>query len=432
MTEEWLARRYQENKHRPDDKRSPYQKDRSRIIHAAAFRRLQAKTQIMGIGVNDFYRTRLTHSLEVAQIASGILGQLRANPSNASFSACLPCRSLIETLSLAHDIGHPPFGHGGETALNYMMRAHGGFEGNAQTLRIVAKLEPYSKGYGMNLTRRTLLGFIKYPQLIKSLWKIPHDDGTDKFINSTRWLPAKGLYCEESAVFDWVLAPLSDTDKSIFTSFAENANGVARTQYKSLDCAIMELADDIAYGVHDLEDAIATGMVSQHQWHEFVANHLSELEDGWLKTNLPRISAQLFSRDEADLKEVIGELVNLFITQAKVKKLGVFDSPLLDHSVYLEKELFILLEGLKQFVFRNVIRHPEMQQIEFKGQKIISDLFAAFASDPLRLLPHTRQTIYQAALENGETGYRQLCDYISSMTDEYAIKVHGRLFTTEY
>ncbi|MCF6459378.1 dGTPase [Pseudoalteromonas sp. MMG023] len=313
-----------------------------------------------------------------------------------------------------------------------MMRAHGGFEGNAQTLRIVAKLEPYSKGYGMNLTRRTLLGFIKYPQLIKSLWKIPHDDGTDKFINSTRWLPAKGLYCEESEVFDWILAPLSDTDKTIFTSFAENTNGVARTQYKSLDCAIMELADDIAYGVHDLEDAIATGMVSQHQWHEFVANHLSELEDGWLKTNLPRISAQLFSRDEADLKEVIGELVNLFITQAKVKKLGLFDSPLLDHSVYLEKALFILLEGLKQFVFRNVIRHPEMQQIEFKGQKIISDLFAAFASDPLRLLPHTRQTIYQAALETGETGYRQLCDYISSMTDEYAIKVHGRLFTTEY
>jgi dGTPase len=110
MTEEWLARRYQENKHRPDDKRSPYQKDRSRIIHAAAFRRLQAKTQIMGIGVNDFYRTRLTHSLEVAQIASGILGQLRANQSNNNLSAFLPCRSLIETLSLAHDIGHPRFG----------------------------------------------------------------------------------------------------------------------------------------------------------------------------------------------------------------------------------------------------------------------------------------------------------------------------------
>lgn len=432
MTEEWLARRYQENKHRPNDKRSPYQKDRSRIIHAAAFRRLQAKTQIMGIGVNDFYRTRLTHSLEVAQIASGILGQLRANQTNNNLSAFLPCRSLIETLSLAHDIGHPPFGHGGETALNYMMREHGGFEGNAQTLRIVAKLEPYSKGFGMNLTRRTLLGFIKYPQLIKHLWQIPTDSGQDRFINSTRWLPAKGLYCEESSVFDWILSPLSNQDKTAFTQFAKNKNGISRTLYKSLDCSIMELADDIAYGVHDLEDAIATGMVTAHQWQGFVESHLGELQTGWLKTNLPRISAQLFSHDEADLKDVIGELVNLFITQARIKQLGKFESPLLDHKVYLEDDLTILLEGLKQFVFKNVIRHPEMQQIEFKGQKIISDLFAAFASDPLRLLPHTRQSIYQNAVEQGESGYRQLCDYISSMTDEYAIKVHGRLFTTEY
>jgi len=432
MTEEWLARRYKENKHRPDDKRSPYQKDRSRIIHAAAFRRLQAKTQIMGIGVNDFYRTRLTHSLEVSQIASGILGQLRASQTSDSIRAFLPCRSLIETLALAHDIGHPPFGHGGETALNYMMREHGGFEGNAQTLRIVAKLEPYTKGFGMNLTRRTLLGFIKYPQLIKHLWQVPEDNEQERFINSTRWLPAKGLYCEESAVFDWILAPLSSHDSTTFTQFTKNKNGIDRTKYKSLDCSIMELADDIAYGVHDLEDAIATGMVSVHQWQEFVDTHLSNLQTGWLKSNLPRISAQLFSPDEADLKEVIGELVNLFITQAKIKKLDLFESPLLDHTVYLDEDLTILLEGLKQFVFKNVIRHPEMQQIEFKGQKIISDIFAAFASDPLRLLPLTRQAIYQNALAQGETGYRELCDYISSMTDEYAIKVHGRLFTTEY
>ena len=432
MTDLWIARRYLENKQRPDDMRSPYQKDRSRIIHAAAFRRLQAKTQIMGIGVNDFYRTRLTHSLEVAQIASGILGQLRAVEKDQNVLGALPCRSLVETLSLAHDIGHPPFGHGGETALNYMMRDHGGFEGNAQTLRIVARLEPYSKGYGMNLTRRTLLGFIKYPQLIEKLWQIPKADNNELFINSTRWLPAKGLYLEEKDVLDWTLEPLNDSDQKQFTRFSQQQGGRFKTLFKSLDCAIMELADDIAYAVHDLEDAIATGMVSQHQWRNFVEQHLTQLENGWLKRELPRISEQLFSLEEADLKDVIGELVNLFITKTKLVALNEFESPLLDYRVELNDELAYLLDGLKKFVYRNVIRHPEMQQIEFKGQKIISDIFAAFESDPLRLLPLTRQGVYQKARENGETGYRQLCDYISSMTDEYAIKVHGRLFTTEY
>ena len=157
----WQQRLLNQQKHRPNDNRSAWQIDRSRIIHAAAFRRLQAKTQIMAIGVNDFYRTRLTHSLEVSQIGSGLLRHLKRHYSDFSH---FPSTSLIETLCLAHDIGHPPFGHGGEIALNYLMREHGGFEGNAQTLRIVTKLEPYTKGFGMNLTRRTLLGFIKYPE----------------------------------------------------------------------------------------------------------------------------------------------------------------------------------------------------------------------------------------------------------------------------
>jgi dGTPase len=432
MTDKWKARRFEENKHRPDDKRSPYQKDRSRIIHAAAFRRLQAKTQIMSIGVNDFYRTRLTHSLEVSQIASGILGQLQAADNNTQYQEALPTRSLIETLSLAHDIGHPPFGHGGEIALNYMMRDHGGFEGNAQTLRIVARLEPYSKGFGMNLTRRTLLGFIKYPQQIKQLWQVPDEEPNPTFINSSRWIPAKGLYTEEEAIFDWILSPLPIDDQNEFTRFEKRTGNSYRTIYKSLDCSIMELADDIAYAVHDLEDAIATGMVTAQQWQAFVDSELSSITHPWLSAHLTRISKQLFSNDEADLKDIIGELVNLFITQANIKQYDLFESPLLEFTVTLEAGLSQFLEGLKKFVFRNVIRHPTMQQIEFKGQKIISDIFAAFESDPLRLLPLTRQEVYKQALDQGETGYRQLCDYISSMTDEYAIKVHGRLFTTEY
>ena len=152
------------HKIRRDDHRSAYERDRARILHSGAFRRLQAKTQVHGNSFDDFHRTRLTHSLEAAQLGTGIVAQLKKK--QPEFKDLLPSDSLIDSLCLAHDIGHPPYGHGGEVALNYMMREHGGFEGNAQTFRIVTKLEPYTEQFGMNLARRTLLGLIKYPAMI--------------------------------------------------------------------------------------------------------------------------------------------------------------------------------------------------------------------------------------------------------------------------
>ncbi|MGL4712962.1 MAG: dGTP triphosphohydrolase, partial [Shewanella sp.] len=157
----WQERRHGEDKQRRNDHRSPFQRDRARILHSAAFRRLQAKTQVLGVGMNDFYRTRLTHSLEVSQIGTGIAAQLRRK--YPQYKQLLCSMSLLESQCLAHDIGHPPFGHGGEVALNYMMRDHGGFEGNGQTFRILSKLEPYTLDFGMNLCRRTMLGILKYP-----------------------------------------------------------------------------------------------------------------------------------------------------------------------------------------------------------------------------------------------------------------------------
>jgi dGTPase len=172
MTAIWEARRSAIPDNRPKDHRSPWQRDRARVLHSAAFRRLQSKTQILGIGQNDFYRTRLTHSLEAAQIGTGLVNQLRLN-SSPELRALLPDDSLMEALCLAHDLGHPPFGHGGETALNFKMLGAGGFEGNGQTLRIVAKLEPYTEHHGMDLTRRTLLGLLKYPSTISRLNRSP-------------------------------------------------------------------------------------------------------------------------------------------------------------------------------------------------------------------------------------------------------------------
>ncbi len=268
---EWHERKDDEHKIRRNDHRSPFQRDRARILHSAAFRRLQAKTQVHGTSLNDFHRTRLTHSLEAAQIGTGIVAQLKLK--QPEFRQLLVSDTLIDSLCLAHDIGHPPYGHGGEVALNYMMREHGGFEGNAQTFRIVTSLEPYTEHHGMNLSRRTLLGLLKYPALLSDTRaeKIPESVPHQRQLKAKDWSPAKGVYNCDSQVFNWVLAPLSANDRRLISQMRDEERlpyKHQKTRFKSLDCSIMELADDIAYGVHDLEDAIVLGMVSREQWQE--------------------------------------------------------------------------------------------------------------------------------------------------------------------
>ncbi|MFP3423550.1 anti-phage deoxyguanosine triphosphatase [Pseudoalteromonas sp. SIMBA_162] len=426
MDKVWQSRIIEQYKHRPNDNRSPWQVDRSRIIHAAAFRRLQAKTQIMGIGLNDFYRTRLTHSLEVSQIGTGILRHLKTQHSDFNH---FPSTGLLETLCLAHDIGHPPFGHGGEIALNYMMRDHGGFEGNAQTLRIVAKLEPYSNGYGMNLTRRTLLGFIKYPAFINELWHtIPDTRNSRAFIKADDWRPAKGLYQDDAHIFNWIVEPLSQNDRTLLNTHATIDKHRAKTLYKSLDSAIMEHADDIAYAVHDLEDAIATRVLTLDDWQTHALPHLQTLNFEWLNTLLETLTSRLFSKNDFERKDAIGELVNTFIIHIHLDiQNEAFECPILKYTAKLHPEYENVLHILKHFVFQRLIRDPEMQQIEFKGQNLLIELFTAFASDPLRLLPETTQAQYIEAQKHNQ-GMRIICDYLSGMSDEYAYKTYQRLF----
>lgn len=261
----WLERR--ENRLRPDDSaRSPGAVDYARVIHSASFRRLQGKTQILNLGDSDFYRTRLTHSLEVAQIAGGLVAQVRASFPAHPAAALLPEPSMIQAIACAHDLGHPPFGHGGEVALNYAMRDHGGFEGNGQTLRLLARLEAFSDHAGANLTRRSLLGVLKYPvrwsaamnpELRPALTPGLSLNSVDVEAST----PPKCYLDTEAYVVDWVLAPLSSADRDQFTALQPRSGQHARSLRKSLDCSIMDLADDIAYGVHDLEDAIALDLV---------------------------------------------------------------------------------------------------------------------------------------------------------------------------
>lgn len=193
----------------PDDLRDDFQRDRARIVHSAGFRRLQGKTQVMGVGEGDFHRTRLTHSLEVAQIAEGILTTLRRRRDHRRESTLrrwLPTKAALDAACLAHDLGHPPYGHGGERALQERMADHGGFEGNAQTLRILVKLERYRRHAGVNPTRRTVLGVLKYPVAYE-----------DYDVSMHRTKPPKCYYGRtEGHVVRWAMEPFGAGDRLRF------------------------------------------------------------------------------------------------------------------------------------------------------------------------------------------------------------------------
>ncbi|WOT03656.1 anti-phage deoxyguanosine triphosphatase [Shewanella youngdeokensis] len=426
----WHDRRLTEDKQRRNDHRSPYQRDRARVLHSAAFRRLQAKTQVLGVGLNDFYRTRLTHSLEVSQIGTGICAQLKQK--HPEQKQTLNSMSLIESICLAHDIGHPPFGHGGEVALNYMMRKHGGFEGNGQTFRILTRLEPYTENYGMNLCRRTLLGILKYPTPYSQLYRELPNSEVNNFrqLKPSQWPPVKGIFDDDLAVLDWVLAPLSNADKSLFLShMLIDDSKHRRTKYKSLDCSIMELADDIAYAVHDLEDAIVMGIVANEQWVKDVEQILSHSDDAWIQQEFTSIGERLFSSQHHLRKDAIGTLVNGFVTAISIVEVEGFSEPLLKYNAALEQPFHEALAVLKKFVYQYVIRKPEIQMIEYKGQQIVMELFEAFMSDPERLLPTNTQERWKHAKAEGQNCHRVIADYISGMTDEFAAKLHQHLFS---
>ncbi|WP_220720952.1 anti-phage deoxyguanosine triphosphatase [Agarivorans litoreus] len=423
------ARYAEEQNQRRNDHRSVWQRDRARILHSAAFRRLQNKTQVLSIGNNDFYRTRLTHSLEVAQIGTGIVGHISAN--NQPQNKLLPELNLIESLCLAHDIGHPPFGHGGEVALNYMMRDDGGFEGNAQTFRILTKLEPYTRANGMNLTRRTLLGIMKYPCLLSQLQRNPLPPVAKSFrqLKVADWAPAKGIYDDDKRLYNWVLESLSQSDRTLFESSRSLGDTHHRkSNYKSLDCSIMELADDIAYGVHDLEDAIVMGIVSRHDWQEQVASAIADIKDCWLADEIGGLSVKLFSRHHYDQKDAIGSLVNGFITAISLQAQEKFDEPQLDYQAKMAPPMAQALDVLKRFVLHYVIQTPEIEMVRFKGQQVVMELFQAFASDPERLLPINTRSRWLQAGEDNESQARVIADYIAGMTDDYANRLFQTLF----
>ncbi len=388
----------------PNDYQNQYQKDYSRLLHSESFRRLQGKMQVFPINMGDFHRTRLTHSLEVCQVGKSILWQLKHKyRNNKELLSWLPAEILLDTICLGHDLGHPPFGHGGEDILNQLMINSGGFEANAQTIRLVSKLEKYSLNSGMNLTRRALLGLIKYPVLYSDCLI---DDAT---------LPPKCIYDADKPILNFITETFSEADREKFCSIKNN-----RAQYKALDTSIMELADDIAYSTHDLEDALIMQVIDKSIWLKAVRNSDKKLLEIPL---VSEIFAEIFiDQSSYKLKAAIAKLINFFVTSISINNNQNFEHPLLHYQAELSANAKLVLKFLRKLIFDNIINSPMSIQKIHQGHKIIKDLFYFFNDNPDKMPDNTHDRF-----ENSENKKRIVCDYIAGMTDNYAVKLHKEL-----
>ena len=343
-------------------------------------------------------------------------------------AALLPPRPLMETIAAIHDIGHPPFGHGGEVALNWIMREHGGFEGNGQTLRILTRLiESSSVRRGANLTRRTLLGALKYPvpwsQCVQDTLHTTHPSRlTGRPLVSEKYhAPPKCYLDTETPTVEWLFEPLHPDERGL----------IRAERIKSLDCSIMDVADDTAYGIHDLEDGIAVGFIRRDDlesdvpaelWDDFLA--VTTTDPALLQHHREAWLSALFG---SATKQSIGRLVHYMITSARLSHDSRFATPLYAYRVTLSVPAARLLSALKRSVKNRMILAPALQQIRAKGQRMIVDVFEALSTDPPRLLPYAVQPHWHEATSDAERA-RTLCDYIASLTDAGLVKLWRRLF----
>ncbi|WP_299470588.1 deoxyguanosinetriphosphate triphosphohydrolase [uncultured Roseibium sp.] len=364
--------------------RTPFQRDRDRIIHSSAFRRLKHKTQVFVYHEGDHYRTRLTHTIEVSQIARSLARALRFD------------EDLAECLALAHDLGHTPFGHEGEDVMHECMAPFEGFDHNAQSLRVVTLLEQrYAEFDGLNLSWETLEGLVKHNG--------PLLDGAGnplgKFRNSQ--LPfAIRAYAEKQDL-------LLDT-------------------WPGGEAQAAAIADDIAYDAHDLDDGLRAGLFAIEDMREvpFLADILSEvdgkypgLEEGRRIHEIVRRSITRMVEDV--IRESIENLSDLAPESVQdIRNAGKCMVAFSNDMVTAEKEV-------KRFLFARVYRHDDVLAVRKLVARVVRDLFARFQSEP-NLMPHP-WNVGLATLNNNEIA-RRICDYIAGMTDRFAIEEHRRLF----
>jgi len=394
---------------RHDKGRTPFEQDRDRIIYSPAFRRLQSKTQVFLSGEFDFYRTRLTHSIEVSQIGRSIVNHLNRSSGELHDGFHID-QDLVESICLAHDIGHPSFGHAGEQVLNELMRDWGGFEGNAQNLRILADLFYRDKATwtGMKPTRAFLDGLLKYKTLFRDSAQKRHHF----------------LYDFQKDILDFVSPDVSFA--SLFDS-EDALNG-----FKSLECRIMDWADDIAYSVHDLDDAIRAGFISVKKirnWTDGQGDALDAEEMRFLDDLCGAVMDDSFG---AFLARRIGGFIHA-TTLVRRDNVLAGQTNRYCYDIEVNPVARRLCDLMQRLAVALVFRTPQVHQLEYKGGMILRKVFTVFEDEyvtkgepSFRLLPeHYHLAILK---HDGQGRRRMLCDYLSGMTDGFVIRTYKRLF----
>lgn len=341
--------------------RTDFQRDRDRIIHCRAFRHMMYKTQVFVNHVGDYFRTRLTHTIEVAQIAKSIAKILMLN------------EDLTEAIALAHDIGHTPFGHAGEEMLHHLMQGYGGFEHNRQGLRVVELLEKnYQDFYGLNLTFEVREGIIKH----KTEYDSPEKNETARFLPD---------------------------------------------QSPPLEAQIVNVADEIAYNNHDIDDGIKSGLLTYDQLHQ-----IPVWEQEIKKINLEYKLDKDLLRSYA-VRELIGRQINdvLETTWEKIQQLNLKSVEEVRHQpiiVSFSEEMKENNRILKKFLYQNLYQHYRVIKMQDKAKRFIQRIFEAYMNEPKQLPPD-----HWNRMKN-ESQQRVVCDYIAGMTDRYAMDEYQRLF----
>jgi dGTPase len=408
---EWDLGRLKESK-RDNDYRTPFQIDRDRIIHSSEFRRLQGKTQVFLPGEYDFYRTRLTHSIEVAQIGRSICNFLKHIHKDIFSSEYFIDQDLVESLCLAHDLGHPPFGHAGERTINSLMNRYGGFEGNAQTLRLITEIfyRTDDTRRGMNPTRAFLDGILKYKSLFSN-FKNPENhfiyDNQKKYVE---FIFEKRKYQKE------------------FSSYNE------LNKFRSIECQIMDWADDTAYAVNDLVDSISGGFITITKLVQWQSEHsLSDYQNSIINEMIEWMKSGKF-------KPKFGLQIGDFVRACSLSKRKTFlDSKTNRYSYELkiDKQIFEKAELYKTISVELVFRSPQLHQMEYKGKYMIEKMFRLFEENyvaslgKMKLLPDFTDKIIRNE-KNKIARARLVCDQISGMTDSYAMRTYRRLFDPDY
>jgi dGTPase len=397
-----------------DDSRTPFEVDRDRVIHSSAFRRLQSKTQVFLAGEYDFYRTRLTHSIEVAQIGRSICRHLqRVSPLLGDDHHI--DSDLVEAICLAHDLGHPPFGHAGERTLNRLMEKHGGFEGNAQTLRLLTNTI-YQGRRGMNPTRAFLDGVLKYKSLRRDLMSAGGAAPENHF-----------LYDEQAGTLAFV------TGGRDFPSDA--IPGKARDGIRSIECQVMDWADDTAYSIHDIVDGIHAGFLANtaiEKWAE------SKSLDGPAARAIGHLlQAIRDGKAEPRMERRIGDFIRAVTL---IERPGHLADLTNRHRYALEIDPEILIEcrTYKKLAFERVFLTHQLKQLEYKGERMLTEVFSIFAGQYLEktepdfnlLPPDTAALLQSETLPAGRA--RVLCDYLAGMTDGFASRTCKRLTDPDF